>query len=70
MDYETYVGLVLNARRMAMRRVYYAGLAASLAGGTGEVPFAVVEAACDSPEAAQRLAFQLNADRAAATRGF
>lgn len=70
MDYGTFVGLQMNARRMAMRRVFYDGLAHALAQGAGEVPLDVVAAACDSREAAERLAFRINADRDRAARGW
>ncbi len=70
MSYATYVGIVLNGPRMVLRRVYFQGLAHSLAGGSGDVPFAVVAAACDSVEAARELAFEINAARASSQKGF
>lgn len=70
MSRELYVGLVLNSQRMALRRVYYQGLAFSLAGGEGDIPFAVVAAACESAEVARKLAFETNAARSASKAGF
>lgn len=70
LDYETFVGLVMNQERARLRRVYFAGLAQTLAGGSGQVPVEVVAAACETPEAAKKLAFDINAARAAKQSGF
>jgi hypothetical protein len=70
LDYETYVGMVLYGEWCRRRDVYYQGLAQSLAQGAGEVPLEVVAAACETPAAARRLAFDINADRHRAREGF
>jgi hypothetical protein len=69
-DYGTYVGMLLSGPRKRMRDVYYDGLAHSLAAGVGDVPAEVVAAACDSPEAATALAFEINAARDRTAKGF
>lgn len=68
--YEDYVGLVMNQDRARMRRTYFAGLAHTLAAGAGDLPPEVVRAACDTPEAAARLLFEINAARNAKRMGF
>lgn len=70
LDYEGYVGLVMNADRARLRKVYFAGLAHTLAAGAGEVPPEVVAAACDSPAVAKWLEFTINAARNAKKMGF
>jgi hypothetical protein len=69
-DYATYVGLVMNGHRMAMRRVYYDSLASSLANGIGDAPMEVVAAACNSKAEAEKLLFEINAARAAKAKGW
>lgn len=69
-DYETYVGLKMNSLRIVLRKVYFSGLAQSLANGTGDVPMNVIAAACETPEEAQELAFEINAARHQARAGW
>lgn len=69
LDYETYVGLVMYGQWAQRRKAYFAGLAHSLADSVGEVPLPIVAAACDDPKLAQKLAFDINADRAARAGG-
>lgn len=70
LEYEAYVGLVMNSSRARLRRVYFKGLAQTLAGGFGEVPDNLVEAACESQEEAKHLAFEINANRYRAKAGW
>lgn len=70
LQYEDYVGLVLNQDRARLRKVYFSGLAATLAAGTGDLPEEVVRAACDTAAAAARLTFEINAARNAKRMGF
>lgn len=69
-SYEEYVGLQMNRPRMRLRRVYFQGLAQSLADGTGEVPLEVIRAACDTDGEAHELAFEINAARHRAQAGW
>ena len=70
MDYETYVGLEMNRSRARLRRVFFEGLAVSLATGRGEVPFEIIRAGCDSEDQAKKLWFEINAARDAASKGW
>lgn len=60
----------MNRPRMRLRRVYFQGLAQSLATGVGEVPIEVVQAACETAEEANELAFEINAARYRAQAGW
>ena len=60
----------MNSGRARLRRVYYQGLAITLANGNGEVPHEIAASACDSKAQADRLSFEINAARAAKNRGF
>lgn len=70
LDYETYVGLALNADRVRLRKAYYAALAAGVAASQGDIAPAMVRAACDSDAEAKRLAFEINAARQRAKQGW
>lgn len=70
LDYEQYVGLVMEGQRTRLRKVYFQGLAHSLANGAGEIPEEIAIAACEFTEAGKRLAFEINAARAARQMGF
>lgn len=70
LTYEEYVGLEMNRERARLRRVYFQGLGHTLAAGTGDLPAEVVQAACDTDEAAKRLLFEINAARNAKKQGY
>ncbi len=70
LGYADVVGLQMNAGRMALRRVYYDALASALAAGIDDVPRPVIEAACPTTAAADRLEFEVNAARHRAAKGW
>ena len=70
LDYESYVGLTMNSGRARHRQTYFQGLAYSTANSVGDVPYAIVRAACETDEEAQKLWFDINASRHRARMGW
>jgi len=62
-SYEEFVGISLNSNKMNLRRAYYAALAIQVANGTGELDYEWFAAVADDEDAADDLAFKVNADR-------
>ena len=69
-DYSVVVGLVMNAERARLRKVYLNGLAITLANSQQDIPREIVAAMCTTKEQADRLEFEINSARAAMKNGF